>query len=517
MEDGNNIPETEDNLMDIDQAHEIIDGDEEKSKDDQPEIPESNYNNESTTCKGADHNNQDNTNGSEERNENSYDVESSAQNPSENENMRKEVGPSLPSESQARSPVDAETLEAVLESINKSVHSIMENDKVFEGKHSNDIEFSLQQMYQKTDDQNGVGLISGVKETDGMSEKVNTHNENLSIDLDDDEDSSGKFDGIDDHSSKNNGQRMMSKTNEPVHFDSKDIAVPEMNLTYNWDHIDSEVFPLAMELCEQLRLVLEPTKASKMKGDYRTGKRLNLRKLIPYIISQYRKDKIWLRRTKPNKRTYRICLSIDNSKSMKDNCCDLLALKTVSMLTQAFTRLEAGKLSLIGFGDDAQVIVPLSDVPSMDSGSLIMNNLRFGSEMTNMPAMLEKVINLFSSDYDGDGLSWDLNIIISDGVCKEHNRLQQLLNESISKRIVNIFVILDTKPVSESILEMNRVEYVPALNSKGEFTGETTIKMRKYLETFPFENYIVVRDVSHLPQVLSDSIRQWFELLTYMN
>lgn len=55
------------------------------------------------------------------------------------------------------------------------------------------------------------------------------------------------------------------------------------------------------------------------RGDYRTGKRLNMRKVIPYIASQFRKDKIWLRRTKPSKRNYQIMLAIDDSSSMVDN------------------------------------------------------------------------------------------------------------------------------------------------------------------------------------------------------
>ena len=55
------------------------------------------------------------------------------------------------------------------------------------------------------------------------------------------------------------------------------------------------------------------------RGDYRTGKRLNMRKVIPYIASQFRKDKIWLRRTKPSKRQYQIMLAIDDSSSMADN------------------------------------------------------------------------------------------------------------------------------------------------------------------------------------------------------
>ena len=54
------------------------------------------------------------------------------------------------------------------------------------------------------------------------------------------------------------------------------------------------------------RLILEPTKAAKLQGDFRTGKRLNMRKIIPYIASQFKKDKIWLRRVKPNKREFQV-------------------------------------------------------------------------------------------------------------------------------------------------------------------------------------------------------------------
>ena len=46
-------------------------------------------------------------------------------------------------------------------------------------------------------------------------------------------------------------------------------------------------------LCEQLRLILEPTLATKLK-DYRTGKRINMRKIIPYIASSLKKIKYGL-------------------------------------------------------------------------------------------------------------------------------------------------------------------------------------------------------------------------------
>ncbi|MED6269414.1 AAA ATPase midasin [Characodon lateralis] len=86
-----------------------------------------------------------------------------------------------------------------------------------------------------------------------------------------------------------------------------------------WLRYQALTSALSQQLCEQLRLILEPTQAAKLRGDYRTGKRLNMRKVIPYIASQFRKDKIWLRRTKPSKREYQICLAMDDSSSMVDN------------------------------------------------------------------------------------------------------------------------------------------------------------------------------------------------------
>ncbi len=54
------------------------------------------------------------------------------------------------------------------------------------------------------------------------------------------------------------------------------------------------------------RLILEPTLASRLAGDYRTGKRLNMRRVIAFVASQFRKDKIWMRRTRPDKRKYQV-------------------------------------------------------------------------------------------------------------------------------------------------------------------------------------------------------------------
>lgn len=67
---------------------------------------------------------------------------------------------------------------------------------------------------------------------------------------------------------------------------------------------------------EQLKSVLEPMDNAEYRGDFKTGKKLNLKKIIPFIASNYRKDRIWLRRTEPCERNYYVMIALDDTKSM---------------------------------------------------------------------------------------------------------------------------------------------------------------------------------------------------------
>ncbi|KAK4336875.1 hypothetical protein RND71_043910 [Anisodus tanguticus] len=111
-----------------------------------------------------------------------------------------------------------------------------------------------------------------------------------------------------------------------------------------WRECEKVVSPLINELTAHLQLILEPTKTTKFKGDFKSGKRLNMRKIIPYIASQYRKDKIWLRRTKPSKREYQILLALDDSGSMVDNHSKKLAFESLILLGKALNLLEVGEI-----------------------------------------------------------------------------------------------------------------------------------------------------------------------------
>ena len=103
------------------------------------------------------------------------------------------------------------------------------------------------------------------------------------------------------------GQKMQMSSTLATQYRQQVQDLCNENVT-EWLNICGRTRNLSSSLTEQLRLILEPTKATKFKGDFRTGKRLNMRKIIPYIASGFRKDRIWLRRTKPSAREYQVIL-----------------------------------------------------------------------------------------------------------------------------------------------------------------------------------------------------------------
>ncbi|XP_048793738.1 midasin isoform X1 [Lagopus muta] len=270
--------------------------------------------------------------------------------------------------------------------------------------------------------------------------------------------------------------------------------------------------PLSQQLCEQLRLILEPTQAAKLKGDYRTGKRLNMRKVIPYIASQFRKDKIWLRRTKPSKRQYQICLAIDDSSSMIDNHSKQLAYESLAVIGNALTLLEVGQIAVCSFGETVQLLHPFHEQFSDQSGTRILRLCKFQQKKTKIAQFLESSASMFAA---AQQLSQNMNpetaqllLIVSDGrglFLEGKERVTAAVQAAQNANIFVIFVVLDNPNSRDSILDIK----VPIFRGPGELP-----EIRSYMEEFPFPFYMILRDVNALPETLSDALRQWFELVT---
>ncbi|XP_038059884.1 midasin-like [Patiria miniata] len=291
-------------------------------------------------------------------------------------------------------------------------------------------------------------------------------------------------------------------------------ADEEKEAQETWHRYESLTSGLARDLCEQLRLVLEPTRASKLRGDFRTGKRINMRKVIPYIASGFRKDKIWLRRTKPSKRQYQILLAVDDSSSMADNRSRQLAFESLAVISNALTWLEAGELAVCSFGESVQLLHPFHEQFTDQSGAKILRQFTFSQHKTKIAqllnyataSMLSARSRLQSSTAHME--TSQLLLVVSDGrglFLEGMEAVKQAVRRARDANVFLVFVALDNPENKDSILDIK----VPIFSGAGQMPEIST-----YMEHFPFPFYIILKDINSMPEILSDALRQWFELVT---
>ncbi|CAI4046054.1 AAA family ATPase midasin SKDI_12G1560 [Saccharomyces kudriavzevii IFO 1802] len=302
-------------------------------------------------------------------------------------------------------------------------------------------------------------------------------------------------------------EALIENIDDDVHDENASLR-PERSLEESrklWHKSELSTADLVSRLGEQLRLILEPTLATKLKGDYKTGKRLNMKRIIPYIASQFRKDKIWLRRTKPSKRQYQIMIALDDSKSMSESKCVKLAFDSLCLVSKTLTQLEAGGLSIVKFGENAKEVHSFDQQFSNESGARAFQWFGFQETKTDVKKLVAESIKIFErARAMAHNDQWQLEIVISDGICEDHETIQRLVRRARENKIMLVFVIIDGITSNESILDMSQVNYIP-----DEF-GNPQLKITKYLDTFPFEFYVVVHDISELPEMLSSILRQYF-------
>ncbi|KAJ8130086.1 hypothetical protein O1611_g3545 [Lasiodiplodia mahajangana] len=277
-----------------------------------------------------------------------------------------------------------------------------------------------------------------------------------------------------------------------------------------WTNFQSKTHPLSLSLTSQLRLILTPSQSTKLSGSYRTGKRLNIKRIIPYIASSYKRDKIWMRRAIPTKRSYQILLCVDDSKSMGESSSGELALESLVMVSRALTMLEVGQIGVLGFGANAFMAHEFSEpFASHDAGAKVLQRFTFQQDYTNIQFLVRQTIERFrlarqQSTSRGSEDLWQLALILSDGLTpsSEHENIQVLLREAIEERIMIVFIIMDdtTNKKEQSVLKLKKVK----------FLGNDEIKTEYYLDTFPFQYYLVVHNLEELPGALAGLLRTWF-------
>ena len=275
-----------------------------------------------------------------------------------------------------------------------------------------------------------------------------------------------------------------------------------------WAYYEHATRDLSLFLTEQLRLILAPTLATKMRGDFRSGKRLNMKRVIPYIASQYKRDKIWMRRSIPSKRDYQIMLAVDDSKSMGESGSGQLAFETLALVAKSLSMLEVGQICVVGFGNEVVLAHEFDKPFSTEAGAQILSNFGFQQTQTNVSKLIAKSIMLFRearrASFNAGMDLWQLELIISDGVCEDHDVIRRLVRQAQEDRIMIVFVIVDSSHQGGSIINMTQAVF------ESDASGESKLGIKRYLDDFPFLYYLVVGDVKELPLVLAQALRQWF-------
>jgi midasin len=327
--------------------------------------------------------------------------------------------------------------------------------------------------------------------------------------------------GTEDPTSRTDQDRANDETIEAELRSWQAAGLPDSNADHIWQLYGSLTNDLAFALCEQLRLILEPTQATRLKGDYRTGKRLNMKKIIPYIASDFTKDKIWLRRTKPSQREYQVLIALDDSRSMAESHSVHLAYQTLALVSKALSRLEVGDIGIARFGETVDVLHDFDGAPFSDqAGSQVMQAFKFTQKATDVLSLLNTSLQVLESAREKKSMSsasaadlWQLEIIISDGMCQDHERLRSVLRKAEEQRIMVVFIIIDSlhqnagSAAQGSILSMERAEFK-------NVEGRMELQLQRYLDSFPFEYYVVLRNVESLPDVLSGTLKQFFERIS---
>ncbi|KAF2686266.1 midasin [Lentithecium fluviatile CBS 122367] len=312
-----------------------------------------------------------------------------------------------------------------------------------------------------------------------------------------------------------------------------------------WLSHEASTHSLSQQLTESLRLILAPTLATKLRGDFRTGKRLNLKRIIPYIASGYKRDKIWLRRSMPSKRNYQVLIALDDSRSMRESGSMDMGLKTLTLITRSLAMLEVGEVGVVGFGETVNVAHAFDKPFTSEAGVRVFEQFGFDASKTNVRGLVERSLELFGEarGMRGGGGSgeenWQLMLVVSDGICDGHGEILRLVRRAQEERVMIVFVIIDSSaspplaaqpnagpsksglphatdptmatPASQGQSADKPKEKTSIMDLQSvEISKEGKVVRWKYMERFPFRYYLVVRDVRELPGVLAGALRQWF-------
>lgn len=189
-----------------------------------------------------------------------------------------------------------------------------------------------------------------------------------------------------------------------------------------------------------------------------------------------------------------------------------MAFSAVAVVARALSLLEAGKLAVGSFGEEVKLIHSFDEPFTDVSGARIIQQFTFAQQRTRIAQLMQYSTALFNQAKASTSGSIhpevaQLMIIVSDGRGINNEGVEATKRAILNAREQNIFIvfiIVDNPDNKNSILDIRQPIFGP----------DNKVEIVRYMDNFPFPFYLILRDISSLPSVLSDALRQWFELVT---
>lgn len=199
----------------------------------------------------------------------------------------------------------------------------------------------------------------------------------------------------------------------------------------------------------------------------------------------------------------------------------------ISLVSQALKFLESGKLSIASFGEEPKIILNHSD---QFDGPKLVNSLNFSQNQSRIGELLD-FVRIASAEDAGsgsdNGIFENLLLVLSDGrniFSEGEQRVRNSVKLTRLQRIFIVYIIIDNpenKVKFDSVVTEEKLFLTKRSLQRSildiqvpKFSADRkSLTMNSYLDSFPFPYYVIVRDLSQLPLVLSDAMRQWFELV----
>ncbi|TPP58779.1 Midasin [Fasciola gigantica] len=189
--------------------------------------------------------------------------------------------------------------------------------------------------------------------------------------------------------------------------------------------------------------------------------------------------------------------------------CTKMTFDALATVVTALNLLEVGRIGVCSFGETVRILHDLNETWVGDAGPNVLARFTFKQSRTSLVQLLHSSVKLMQSymnPVSSSSLPSQLLLILSDGVFSEDPQdpaVQAAVRLARDSRLFPVCLILDDMRKKHSVFDLRR------------YTN--TGKIVPYMDTFPLPFYLVLRDVTALPQLLADALRQWFELESTMS